>query len=184
VPYCQKCGSELPEGAVYCPVCGAAVEVPPATPAAPVAQPVPGLKLAFWWERFVAWLIDMVIVAVALGIINLFTFLFGARVDLFTTFAAPWWVTLFVSVSVDSIVMFIYWMFMEGAYGQSFGKMVMRIRVTCVDGGQVDMGRAAISSVGKSFLLFWDVLLGLILYPRRRQRVFSYLAGTVVTKIT
>jgi uncharacterized RDD family membrane protein YckC len=160
------------------------VEVPPATPAAPVAQPVPGLKLAFWWERFVAWLIDMVIVAVALGIINLFTFLFGARVDLFTTFAAPWWVTLFVSVSVDSIVMFIYWMFMEGAYGQSFGKMVMRIRVTCVDGGQVDMGRAAISSVGKSFLLFWDVLLGLILYPRRRQRVFSYLAGTVVTKIT
>jgi uncharacterized RDD family membrane protein YckC len=156
----------------------------PAAPVAPVVSLPAGLKLAFWWERFAAWLIDMGIVVVALLIVSAFTFLFGARVDLFTTFAAPWWVTIFISISVDSIVMFVYWMFMEGAYGQSFGKMVMRIRVTCVDGGQVDMGRAAISSVGKSFLLFWDVLLGLILYPRRRQRVFSYLAGTVVTKIT
>ncbi len=181
MPYCQKCGSELPEGAEYCPVCGAAVVVPPA---APVSQPVSGVKLAFWWERFVAWLIDMVIVAIALGIVNAFTYLFGARVDLFTTFAAPWWVTIFISVSVYSIVMFVYWTFMEGAYGQSFGKMAMRIRVTRVDGGQVDMGRAAISSVGKSFLLFWDVLLGLIFYPRRRQRVFSHFAETVVTKVT
>jgi len=169
---------------VFCPVCGAAVGAPSAEPAAPVVSQPAGLKLAFWWERFAAWLIDMGIVVVALLIVSAFTFLFGQRVDLFTTFAAPWWVTIFISISVDSIVMFVYWMFMEGAYGQSFGKMVMRIRVTRLDGGQVDMGRAAISSVGKSFLLFWDVLLGLILYPRRRQRVFSYLAGTVVTKIT
>jgi uncharacterized RDD family membrane protein YckC len=184
VPYCQKCGSELPEGAVYCPVCGAAVEVPPAAPVAPAVPAAPGLKLAFWWERFAAWLIDVVMVAIVLAIVNFFTFLLGQPFNAFTTFAAPWWVTLFVSVSVDSIVMFVYWTFMEGAYGQSFGKMVMRLKVVRLDGGQIDMGRAAVSSVGKSFLLFWDVLLGLILYPRRRQRVFSYLAATVVTKVT
>ena len=179
---------------MYCPVCGAAVVVQPAAAAEPVApaapvepsvQPVSGPKLAFWWERFVAWLIDMVIVAIALGIVSGFTYIFGAPVGyMFTTFAVPWWVTIFISVSVYSIVMFIYWMFMEGSYGQSFGKMAMRLRVTRVDGGQVDMGRAAISSVGKSFLLFWDVLLGLIFYPRRRQRVFSHFSETVVTKVT
>jgi uncharacterized RDD family membrane protein YckC len=161
-----------------------AASAAPAEPVAPAVQPVSGPKLAFWWERFLAWLIDMVIVAFALVIVGFFTSLFGAHVDLFTTFAAPWWVTIFISVSVYSIVLFGYWTFMEGAYGQSIGKMFLQLRVARVDGGQVDMGRAAISSVGKSFLLFWDVLLGLIFYPRRRQRVFSHFSETVVTKVT
>jgi uncharacterized RDD family membrane protein YckC len=184
MPYCQKCGSELPEGAKYCPVCGAAVAVPSETPVAPAVQAAPGFKLAYWWERFAAWLIDVVMVAIALLIVSFFTSLFGQPFDPFITFGAPWWVTIFVSVSVDSIVMFVYWTLMEGAYGQSFGKMVMRIRVTRLNGGQVDMGHAAISSVGKAFFLFWDVLLGLILYPRRKQRVFNYLSATVITKVT
>ncbi|MCW4046802.1 MAG: RDD family protein [Candidatus Bathyarchaeota archaeon] len=183
MPYCQKCGSELPAGALYCPMCGAAVEVPPAAPVA-LAAPAPEMKLAYWWERFAAWLIDVVIVAFALAIVSLFTFLLGQPLNAFTTFGAPWWVTIFVSFSVDSIILFVYWTFMDGAYGQSFGKMVMRIQLARLDGSRVDMGRAAISSVGKSFFLFWDVLLGWFLYPRRRQRVFNYLSETVVTKVT
>jgi uncharacterized RDD family membrane protein YckC len=186
LPYCKRCGNEIPEGAKYCPVCGAAVAVEeaPAAPVAPGVSAEPGLKLAYWWERFAAWLMDVVMVAAALAIINFFTFLLGQPLNAFTTFGAPWWVTIFVSFSVDSIVMFVYWTFMEGAYGQSFGKMVMRIRVSRLDGGRVDMGRAAISSVGKAFFLFWDVLLGWFLYPRRRQRMFNFLSGTIVTKIT
>lgn len=159
------------------------MKAPPAAPVAPVA-PAPGLKLAYWWERFAAWLIDVVMVAIALLIVSLFAALLGQPIDAFTTFNAPWWITIFVSFSVHSIVLFVYWTFMEGAYEQSFGKMVMRIKLSRLDGSRVDMGRAAISSVGKAFFLFWDVLLGWFLYPRRRQRIFNYLSETVVTKVT
>lgn len=58
MPQCKKCGSELPEGATYCPKCGAAVE------AAKV------LDLANWGERFVAWLIDVIIIGVAIWVIR------------------------------------------------------------------------------------------------------------------
>jgi uncharacterized RDD family membrane protein YckC len=159
------------------------VEIPVAAPVES-ATPAPGLKLAYWWERFAAWLIDVVMVAIALLIVSLFTALLGQPIDAFTTFDAPWWVTIIVSFSVDSIVLFVYWTFMDGAYGQSVGKMVMRIKLSRLDGSRVDMGRAAISSVGKAFFLFWDVLLGWFLYPRRRQRVFNYLSETVVMKVT
>ena len=65
MPYCVKCGNALPEEAVYCPVCGTpvALEGAPSAPAAPAS----GLKLAFWWERFVAWLLDSVIVGFRFG---------------------------------------------------------------------------------------------------------------------
>jgi uncharacterized RDD family membrane protein YckC len=186
LPDCKRCGNEIPEGAKYCPVCGAAVAVEeaPAARVAPGVSAAPGLKLAYWWERFVAWLIDVVVVAFALAIISFFTFLLGQPFAAFTNYGLPSWTGIFFSFSLSSIILFVYWTLMEGLYGQSFGKMVMRIRVTGLDGGRVDMGRAAVASVGKAFFLFLDVLLGWFLYPRRRQRVFNYLSGTIVTKIT
>jgi hypothetical protein len=38
--------------------------------------------------------------------------------------------------------------------------------------------------VGKAFLLPLDLLLGWILYPRRRQRLFNHISETIVIKIT
>lgn len=183
MPYCIKCGNELPEGAKYCHVCGTAVvaeEAPaapavPTTPAAPMAQVETGPKLAFWGERFVAWLIDIVIigaVAFVLGLLRLsFTWWSGW----------PDWIPFF---NLNGIFLFLYWLLMDGLYGQSFGKMVMRIKITRLDGSQIGMANAALESVGKAFLLPLDCLLGWILYPRRRQRIFNYLSQTVVIKIT
>jgi uncharacterized RDD family membrane protein YckC len=62
--------------------------------------------------------------------------------------------------------------------------MVMRIKVTRLDGSPVGMGNAALESIGKAFVLPLDLLLGWILYPRRRQRIFNYISETIVTKIT
>jgi len=192
MPYCKKCGNELPEEAKYCPVCGTAVTVEetpaastaPAAPVAPSVSAAPGLKLAFWWERFAAWFIDWVIVTIALVIIGFFTLLVGQPLAVFATYGVPSWTTIFFNFSVHAIILFIYWMFMEGLYGQSFGKMAMRIRVTRLDGSPIDMGRAALESAGKAFFLFLDVVIGWALYPRRRQRICNFLSETIVTKIT
>lgn len=181
MPSCRNCGYELPEGALYCPRCGTLVtfskESAPAAPVEPAS--VSGLNLALWGERFVAWLIDVVIIGAFLGFIGLFAFLGGLTFQIIPGW--PNWIPFF-NFNLNGIVLFLYWMLMEGSVGQSFGKMVMRLRVVQTDGAKMNMGNAAIESVGKAFLLPLDLLIGWILYPRRRQRIFNYLSQTVVVK--
>ena len=181
MPFCKNCGNEITQDAKFCPKCGAPVSLeqtvqasqePSATAAAP------GLKIAFWGERFVAWLIDAVIIGLIVGFLNLFAFFtFGT----FTFW--PSWVPFF-NFNFGGILYFAYWFLMDGTYGQSIGKMAMRLRVTRTDGGRINMGQAALESAGKAFLLPIDVILGWILYPNRRQRLFNNLSGTVVIRET
>jgi uncharacterized RDD family membrane protein YckC len=183
MPYCKNCGYELPERSQFCPKCGTAVakeeaRVVVGEAVAPAAQIEPGLKLALWWERFVAWLIDVVLIGAILGAL---TILGGQSLSLIPGW--PDWLPFF-SFNLNGVVLFLYWMLLEGVYGQSLGKWVMRIKVTRLDGGPVDMGRAALESLGKAFLLLLDCLLGWILYPRRRQRIFNYISETIVIKVT
>ena len=175
--YCQKCGNELPEGAKYCNVCGSAVLAPSSAEIkAPVAD---GLKLAFWWERFVAWLIDAIIIGVVGGLLGLFGLLAGL------TWWSGWpsWLPFF-NFNLNGVLYLVYWTLMEGVYGQSIGKMIMRIKVTGLDGKKTQISNAALESLGKAFLLPLDCLLGWILYPKRRQRIFNYLSETVVIRET
>jgi uncharacterized RDD family membrane protein YckC len=187
MPYCKKCGTELPEGAKYCPVCGTPVtaEAAPAaqvTQAAPEAQVASGLTLAFWGERFIAWLIDVIIVDVVLGIIAFFVGLITFFGGLSFFNITSW----FSTFGISGLVIFFYWMFMEASNGQSIGKMVMRLKVTRVDGSAINMGEAAIESIGKAFfpILVLDCLIGWLVYPKKRQRLFNYLSQTIVVKIT
>jgi uncharacterized RDD family membrane protein YckC len=167
MPSCKNCGNELPEGAGYCPKCGTPV------------QAKPPLRLAFWGERFLAWLVDIVILGIIMVPISVLTW-FG-----WSGFAIlprlPNW-TPFLNFGLSNVIYFLYWMLMEGITGRSLGKMLMRLKVTRLDGGPMDMGQAAIESVGKAFLLPLDMILGWILYPSKRQRMFNYLSGTVVLK--
>jgi len=167
MPYCRNCGTELSEGASYCPKCGKSVEAET------------GSGLAYWGERFVAWLIDMVILGVILALVRL-------------SLGSAWlgfawgpdfleWVP-FVDFGLSNVVYFLYWMFMEGLYGQSFGKMIMRLQVTRLDGEPANMVQAVIESVGKAFLLPIDCIVGWILYTKNRQRLFNYLSETIVMK--
>jgi len=182
MPYCKNCGNELPENAQFCPRCGTAVakSVEPVVFSSPL-QPyfAPGLKLAFWGERFVAWLIDVTIIGAAFGLIGLATFLGGLSFSPIPGW--PNWVP-FLNFNWNGVVLFLYWMFMEGSRGQSVGKMVMRLKVVHADGSTLDMGNAAVESVGKAFLLPLDCILGWILYPRSRQRLFNHISRTVVVK--
>jgi len=166
MPYCKNCGSEVPEDAAYCPKCGASV------------QAVAGITLAFWGERFVAWLIDVILLSI---IIELIRFVWAGWPTFAWAPGFPTWVP-FVDFGLSNVVQFLYWMLMEGAYGQSLGKMLMRIKAARLDGSPISMGQAALQSLGKAFLLPLDCLLGWILYPRRRQRLFNYLSETIVVK--
>ena len=83
---------------------------------------------------------------------------------------------------LDNLFWLVYFTFMDLTYGQSIGKMVMKIRVTNLDGGPIDLTQAAIEAFGKAFLLPLDVILGWIFTNQKSQRIFTYLARTIVVK--
>jgi uncharacterized RDD family membrane protein YckC len=171
---CKNCGAELPEAAQFCPKCGTAVSSGAATNE-PERQPPQ--VLAFWGERFLAWLIDVVIV----GAITFFLGIFGL------SFAAisfwPSWIP-FLNFGPGGLLLFAYWTVMEGMYGQSFGKMIMRLRVTSLNGQRSNVVNAAIESFGKAFFLPIDLIIGWLVSPKKRQRIFNYLSNTIVAKVT
>jgi uncharacterized RDD family membrane protein YckC len=132
--------------------------------------------LALWSERFIAWLIDVIIIGIFVGLLELLTWFAWEPFSFW-----PSWFP-FINFGSGGIIYFLYWTLMEGIYGQSIGKMVMRIRVTRLDGSKIGFGYAALESVGKAFLLVLDLIIGWVLYPRRKQRAFNYLSETIVVQ--
>lgn len=167
MPLCRNCGNELPEGALYCPKCGTSVVT--------ASQ----LRLAFWGERFLAWLVDIVVLGIIMAPISVFVWL--GSPGFVVVPRLPFWIP-FVNFGFSNVVYFLYWMLMEGIYGRSLGKMLMRLKITTLDGKPIDMAQAALESVGKAFLLPLDLILGWILHPKKRQRMFNNLSGTIVLR--
>ncbi|MCJ7718714.1 RDD family protein [Candidatus Bathyarchaeota archaeon] len=167
MPYCKNCGSEVPAESLYCSKCGKPLEA------------AAGFKLAHWGERFVAWLIDIII----LGAIMLSLRFFASVAWPGYAFVPSFPVSIpFFDFGLSNIVYFLYWTFMEGSYGRSIGKMIMRIKVVRVRGEPMDLAHAALESLGKAFVLPLDCILGWILHAPRRQRIFNYVSETVVAK--
>jgi uncharacterized RDD family membrane protein YckC len=139
--------------------------------------------LASWADRFVAWLLDFIIVSIGLAI-------------LFVLLALPFWLSdnsngmsavprNFGSFHylLSSTAFFAYWTYFEHTSGQSIGKRLLKIKSTDLSGNYVDIKSAALESFGKSFLLPIDVILGWLFTNNKRQRIFNKLSNTIVIKL-
>lgn len=182
--YCPKCGNKIPKGAQYCSTCGVPLDrVKTENKSKLKYEPSNSGSLmfrkAFWDERFFAWLVDMLIVGISLGIIGIFSWLTGQSFNWWTIWSG--WAPL-LNINIGGITYFLYWLIMDGLFGQSFGKMVIGLKVTSIDGGSIGLRSAALESLGKAFLLPLDCLLGWILYPLRTQRIFNHLSETIVVR--
>jgi len=136
------------------------------------------ILIAKWSDRFLAWLIDVIIITLILGII---------AASIFGTFDGNWddstmnpeW----ESYSPASILFLIYWVILEYKTGQSIGKKIFHLKVVSVDGKQPSLWGVLVSSFGKSFLLPIDFILGIIFTNEKRQRIFNRVGDTIVVKI-
>ena len=142
--------------------------------------------LASWGDRFLAWLIDFILVSIALA-------------GLFSAIAIPIWffyydnddmtsTRAYQSVQplhyiISSAAFFGYWTCFEYTSGQSIGKRVLKIKTVDLSGNRIDVKNAAIESFGKAFLLPIDVILGWIFSNNKRQRIFSRISNTIVIKL-
>ncbi len=143
-------------------------------------KPETGSKviLARWSDRFVAWLIDFVIIS---SVSTLITFALFGTIYYENNDWGLWAEN--IQYIPTSIMFFVYWTVLEYKTGQTIGKKILNLRVVKVNGIELDFKGSLLSSFGKSFLLPIDVLLGVILTNQKRQRIFNKLGDTVIIKI-
>ncbi len=154
--YCKKCGKEIADDIEYCPGCGAAINVSE-------------LELASIGERFLAFIIDSVLVGFVVGVVFWPGYLISPNVP-------------FLDLGFRNMALFLYWTYTEGTMGQSLGKKIMKIKVTDLQGEPIDMSRSLYQAIGKAFLLPLDAIVGLMMYQDKEQRLFNHLSETIVVR--
>jgi len=204
--FCIRCGTALPDGAAYCPACGAAVPAPPGprhlaeTVGTPEGGPPPGaavpaaamaatpLAYGGFWRRLVAFVVDGMIIGavitpfgIGIGIAGLAAGLHGEpSADAVATLFAASMMVWFLRV----IVSWLYGAGFESSRWQATpGKMLLGLRVTDLEGRRITFLRATGRALGK-----WlsGLLLGmgyvLVAFTDRKQGLHDFLAGTLVRR--
>lgn len=117
-------------------------------------------------KRSVAFLIDLVGLAVVLGITTNIAFL-------------TWEPLGFLVLALDVVLAFAYFTYFEAEYGQTIGKMLMDIVVVSEDDGSISYKEATV----RTLLRPLDTLgLVAIYVTDRKQRIGDLAADTVVVK--
>jgi len=137
------------------------------------------IDLAGWGDRIVSYIIDMILLGVVLGILKGLIILPSIFIGNYVGMPhyIPW-----SDFGFDNLINLVYFAFMDLQYGQSIGKMVMKIRITNLEGGPIDTTQSLIESFGKAFLLPLDLIIGWLFLGEKTQRLFTMLAKTIVIK--
>ena len=156
---CPNCGKDNDARAAYCQACGISLQSKPVTTS---AAPVEQESYAGFWARFVAFVIDFIIVAVASGIVTAGTF--GAGVVV--TFVGPWLYEAFM---------------LSSEWQATVGKRAMSIAVTGIDGGRISFARAT----GRHFAKYVSTFIlgiGFIMaaFTAKKQALHDMMAETLV----
>jgi uncharacterized RDD family membrane protein YckC len=136
------------------------------------------ITLARWSTRFWAWLVDFILVTIAIEIIFAIAYAplaFNQDVQGNPGLGA-------VRFAVQSLLFFGYWLYFESTTGQSIGKKLLKIKTTNLAGNLADNRSVAIQSFGKAFLLPIDVFFGWIFTNEKRQRLFNRASDPIVIK--
>lgn len=177
--FCQSCGKEVPATVRFCEACGKPV-------AGALAVPAGEIRYAGFWLRFVAYLIDSLVV----GVFNFFVgFFFGIimaasaggrpmRGD------GPQMVLMGVTYLVGFLAWLLYFAFMESSSWQAtLGKKALSLMVTDSDGNRLSFGRA-LGRTGAKILSFLTLYIGFILagFTQKKQALHDMIAGCLVVK--
>ena len=181
--FCAKCGKEIPEGATFCPSCGASVQ---GTSQA-TASTVSGLDnlsrdsvaQTYWIRRVIAFVIDALIVDVALLIV---TVILAVPLFIFSGTAAVAAIFAGVFSVVSGLVLVFYFSISEVVCGATLGKHFLNLRVTTTTGRTPNFGEAFIRNISKIYwlLLLLDVILGLATSKEYTQKFSDKFIGTKV----
>jgi len=200
--YCSKCGAAMADGAAFCATCGQRVSV-----AAPVAAPaqagvpaypaVPRVEYAGFWLRFLAFLIDSVVIGIGFVLILIpLVFLTGlgallSRIhpDEELSEAGVFLIVgvIFLFVTVSLAVTWLYHAWMESSEWQAtLGKKALDLVVTDMSGQRVTFGRATGRHFAKIItnLVSFGIGLGYIMagFTAKKQALHDMIASCLVLR--
>lgn len=187
MPYCPKCGKEVPTEAKFCANCGTGLQA--AVAPAPPSAYTPPSPLGDLGSRIVAGIVDYVIIGVITGILAILLFV-GTAASVVAgpgmVFGFSGWVSGVLGIlGVMWLLWLIYFTYFEGTSGQTIGKKLTHIRVIKEDGSRCDFGSALVRNVLRIVdHLPFLYILGIILIAAtdKRQRLGDMLAKTIVVK--
>jgi len=197
--YCNQCGKEVSNNDRFCNACGTALSGSASTndsrpisnndstlPPAPNKSFIDDFVYAGFWWRFLAYLIDAIILSIGYWLV---AFVFGFNGWLFLGADYKYWaaagVTLVVIYSVLSFIApWLYYALMESSKFQgTIGKWALKIRVVDEDGKKITFSRAT----GRYFAkILSSLTLGIgyimVAFTERKQGLHDILARTIILK--
>ena len=186
--YCVQCGEELLAGAAYCRACGAPT-------GRPAALTLPRSAYGGFWRRFLASLVDFLIVGIPFWLIILALILHGEHFGYHYTSDPPAGQSPLTGGPSDpalaaleivfAIPSWLYDALLVSSRRQAtVGQMLLGMRVTDMDGGRISFGRAT----GRHFAaILSGAILGIgylmIIWTDRKQALHDIIASTLVLRV-
>jgi uncharacterized RDD family membrane protein YckC len=195
--YCSKCGAAMADGASFCSACGQAFSRAAAPPYAGVPAAAPRVEYAGFWLRFLAYLIDSVVMSLGVVLVLIpliFLTGLGALLGQFHpgeelgdagVFLLVGLIFLFATVSLA--VTWLYHALMESSEWQAtVGKKALGLVVTDMAGQRIGFGRATGRHFGKIITNMIPVFIGYIMaaFTERKQALHDMIAGCLVLRRT
>ncbi len=201
--YCSKCGATVADGIAFCSACGqpmvgfSVVQAAPPTSAAPAAAGYapaarPAVAYAGFWLRFVAFIIDAIVLYIVGMIVTLpFAASMGMGMRGMMTGRPPNmeellpFIHLMFRLALIRIVLnWLYYSLLESSVWQgTLGKKALGLEVTDLDGNRISFGRAT----GRFFAKFISAIILFIGYimagfTEKKQALHDIIAGTLVIR--
>jgi uncharacterized RDD family membrane protein YckC len=206
--YCSKCGSEVAPGTTFCGSCGTPVGKPAAITPAVTGVPVytgvvapataPGVSYAGFWLRFVAHLIDGIIIGIAiLGILVPLVIVTGLWAhleslpqrrgggELNPAVLAALITLMLTCIGVGILLQWLYFAYLESGDKQAtWGKQALGIYVTDLQGRRLTFGRASGRFFAKIISGLIPLAIGYIMagFTERKQALHDMIAGCLVLR--
>jgi len=205
--FCSKCGAALAADAAFCQSCGTPVArsevagtstagVSPHAGVGAIAY-ASNVTYAGFWLRFVAYLVDSLILGFAvLALFIPIFFLMGgvAIVESLPRHHGGQWqpaqivafVTMLITFAVvGTIAKWLYFAYLESGEKQAtWGKQVLGVYVTDLSGNPISFGRASGRFFAKIITALIPLWIGFIMagFTERRQALYDMIASTLVLR--
>jgi uncharacterized RDD family membrane protein YckC len=203
--YCSKCGANISDTAAFCPSCGQPT-APGASPApaggaaaAPVSGPLmapgwaapPTVQYAGFWLRFVAFIIDAIVLgfigfiltlpfAMSRGIVPILHGRGPMNPEDFAPLFAAFGRLFVIRLAINWLY---YALFESSTWQATLGKKALGLEVTDMQGARINFARAT----GRFFAKFLSTIIlfigfFMIGFTDRKQGLHDMLAGTLVIR--
>lgn len=191
MPFCTKCGAQVPAGAEFCPSCGSPMTA--TGQSSPGAIPVSGWSTLskdakaqeYWVKRLFAFVIDAIVVNLVIGLAVAATvlpsFIAGVLIPGYSPPSSPFGAFF---GTFTSLLLVLYFTVAEATYGKTIGKRVLGLHVAAQGGGRPTLGASFLRNLSKInwVLLLLDVILGLALEAGYMKKFSDRYLGTSVVQ--